>query len=65
MNIQIEPHTLERANERGTDESEILEAINTGTEIPAKHGRLGRAKVYPYNRKRHGRHYPQKRVEVF
>jgi hypothetical protein len=64
MEIQIDPHTLERAEERGTDEEEIKDVINSGTPIPAKHGRLGKAKVYDFKQKRHDKFYEQKRVEV-
>jgi len=39
--------------------------INTGFPIPAKHGRIGKAKVYDFKRKRHGKYYEQKRIEVF
>ena len=65
MEIQIDPHTLERAEERGTGEEEIIDVIETGTDVPAKHGRIGKAKVYEYEQERHGRYYEQKRVEVF
>ncbi|MBW1669652.1 MAG: DUF4258 domain-containing protein [Deltaproteobacteria bacterium] len=65
MDIQIDPHTLERAEERGTNEEEIKEVIETGTEIPAKHRRFGKAKVYKFKQERHGKYYEQKRVEVF
>lgn len=64
MEIQIDPHTLERAEERGTDENEIKDVIQTGFKIPAKYGRLGKAKVYDFKRKRNKKYYPQKRVEV-
>ncbi|MFQ6057579.1 MAG: DUF4258 domain-containing protein [Anaerolineae bacterium] len=64
MEIQIDPHTLERAEERGTNEEEIKDVINSGTPIPAKHGRLGKAKVYDFKQERHGKFYEQKRVEV-
>jgi len=64
MRIQIDPHTLERALERGTTEEEIKDVIETGSPMPAKHGRLGKAKVYDFKRKRHGKYYEQKRVEV-
>ena len=64
MEIQIDPHALERAEERGTDEDEIRDVIETGFPIPAKHGRSGRAKVYEFRQERHGTYYPQKRVEV-
>jgi len=65
MQIQIDKHTLERAEERGTDEEEIKDVIETGFDVPGKHGRIGKAKVYEYNQKRSGKYYEQKRVEVF
>lgn len=64
METQIDPHTLERAEERGTNEDEIKDVVNTGSPIPARYGRVGRAKVYDFKRKRQGKCYEQKRVEV-
>ncbi len=64
MEIQIDPHTLERALERGADEAEIKDVIRSGLAISAKHGRQGKAKVYPFQQERHGKYYEQKRVEV-
>jgi hypothetical protein len=64
MEIHIDPHTLERAEERGTNEDEIKDVINTGFPIPAKYGRKGKAKVREFKQKRHGKYYEQKRVEV-
>ena len=64
MKIEIDSHTLKWANERGTNENEIKEVINTGFTIPAKYGRIGKAKVYEFKKKRHGKYYEQKRVEV-
>jgi hypothetical protein len=64
MKIQVDPHTLERAEERGTNENEIKDVINTGLTISAKHGRMGKAKVYEFKKKRLGNYYEQKRVEV-
>ena len=46
MRIQIDPHTLERSEERGATEEEIKDVIETGLTIPAKYGRKGKAKVY-------------------
>ena len=65
MNILIDPHTLERAEERGTNESEIRDVINTGFSIPAKYNRLAKAKIYPFQGQCHGIFYEQKKVEVF
>jgi hypothetical protein len=65
MEIIIDSHTLKRAQERGATEEEINEVIETGFSIPAKHARLGKAKIFPFNRIRLGNYYDQKRVEVF
>jgi hypothetical protein len=64
MKIQIDPHTLERAEERGTNENKIMDVIQTGFVIPAKHGRVGKAKIYEFKKTRHNKYYEQKRVEV-
>ena len=65
MEIHIDPHTLERAQERGTNETEVKEVIRTGFPIPAKYGRIGKAKVYDFKQTRHNRYYEQKKVEVY
>lgn len=65
MEIQIDPHTLERAEERGTNEEEIKDVILTGFSVPAKYGRIRKAKVYEFKQNRHNKYYEQKRVEVF
>ena len=65
MEVQIDPHTLERAEERGTNREEIAETIKAGVSIPAKYGRIGKAKVYDFSQERQGKLYEQKRVEVF
>ena len=65
MDIRIDPHTLERAEERGTNVEEIIDVINSGTPIPAKYGRLGKTKTYDFKKHRLGRYYEHKRVEAF
>lgn len=64
MKIQINPHTLERAIERGASEDEIKDVLITGLDIPVKRNRRGKAKVYKYDQKRLNTFYEQKRVEV-
>jgi hypothetical protein len=61
---QIDSHTLERAEERGATEGEIRDVIRSGFSIPARHGRIGRAKTYDFRQLRHNRYFEQKRVEV-
>jgi len=36
MKIIIEPHTLERSEERGTNETQIIDVVKNGTPIPGK-----------------------------
>jgi hypothetical protein len=64
VKIIIDPHTLERAEERGTTSEEIEDVVLTGFPVPAKHGRLGKAKVFDFQKIRLGRYYLHKRVEV-
>ena len=52
MKIRIDPHTLERAEDRGATEEEIQDVLENGEFISAKRDRLMKAKVYPYGRKR-------------
>lgn len=56
---------MERAGERGANEAEIRDVIQSGHSIPAKHERIGKAKVYDFKQNRHNKYYEQKRVEVF
>jgi hypothetical protein len=65
MDIRIDPHTLERAEERGTNEKEIKDVIRTGTSVPAKSGRIGKSKVYDFGQNRHGRITSRKKLKCF
>ena len=65
MKIQIEPHTLQRAIERGASENEIIEVLRSGINILGKSGRLGKSKIFPFNNSRIGKYYEEKKVEVF
>ena len=61
MEIQIDPHTLERAAERGTNESEIKDVIHNGFSVSAKYGRVGKAKGYDFMQSRQNNYYEQGR----
>ncbi len=66
MKIQIDYHTLVRAQERGTTKQEIIDVIKTGTSIPSKYpNRKGKSKVYKFNKKRNNKYYKQKQIEVY
>jgi hypothetical protein len=64
MDIRIDPHTLERAEQRGASEEEIHDVIETGFLVPAKYGRMAKAKIFLYNQLRNGKLYEHKRIEV-
>ena len=65
MEIQIDPHTLDRAKQRGASLGEIKEVIKSGKLIPARGNRLARAKVFDFKQQRNKHYYEQKRIEVF
>jgi len=60
--IQFSLHAREQMTERGADESEVIDAIRTGEQVPGKHGRLGYRKNFQYNRLWSGRTYAIKQV---
>jgi len=64
MKIQVEPHTLQRAEERGTNIEEIQIVLEQGAEIPARDNRKAKAKVFTFKKERLGKYYEEKRVEV-
>jgi len=59
VEILLDAHVLQRAEERGADEAEIKDVLLTGFPIPAKYGREGKAKVYPFRQTRQGKYYEQ------
>ena len=65
MKIQIEPHTLQRAIERGANEKEIKEVLESGIIILGKYGRLGKSKIFPFKKKKIGKYYDEKKIEVY
>ena len=65
MKTIIEPHTIERANERGANETEIRDVIKNGTAFSAKYGRSAKFKIYDFNAIWNNKLYKQKKVEVY
>ena len=65
MEIIIEPHTLDRALERGASKEEIIDTLSSGTPIEAKKNRKAKTKTFEYNKERNGKHYPHKKLEVY
>lgn len=64
MKIRFLPHAHERVEERGATEEEVRAAVESGERFPAKFGRVGFRRNFPYDRLWRGRSYPTKQVEV-
>lgn len=60
--IRLTKHAMEQSIERGTDESEIIAAIRTGSREPAKLGRFIYRANFQYNAKWNNTFYPIKQV---
>ena len=60
--IRLTKTAREQANERGTNEAEIKEAIMKGSREPAKHGRQLCRYNFSFGKNWHGEHYPIKQV---
>ena len=60
--IRLTKHAREQSVERGATESEVAEAIRTGTREPAKHGREFCRFNFPFAKKWQGKFYAIKQV---
>lgn len=65
MKVRLHPHAQERLSERGARESEVIATIQGGECYPAKFGRTGFRRNFPFNREWRGRRYGTKQVEVY
>lgn len=64
MNVAIHPHAARRLIERGATEEEVILAVQTGEQFPAKHGRTGFRRNFVYNGVWRGRTYGTKQIEA-
>ena len=62
--VEMHPHAIARLAERGVTRAEVERAVNEGERFPAKFGRTGFRKDFPFNDYWRGTHYSQKQVEV-
>ena len=63
--VFIDPHAIDRMEERGAREDELVATINGGESFPAKFGRTGFRRNFPFGAVWRGRSYAMKQVEVF
>ena len=64
MMINLHPHARERAAERGATEAEVIATIEEGERFPAKLGRSGFRRNFPFDGIWRGRRYATKQIEA-
>ncbi|MEW6668683.1 MAG: DUF4258 domain-containing protein [Thermodesulfobacteriota bacterium] len=65
MEVKLHSHAKERASERGATEAEVIAAVREGEQFPAKYGRTGFRRNYPFDGEWRGRSYRTKQIEAF
>lgn len=65
MEVRLHPHALERLAERGATAEEVRATVAEGEQFPAKYGRTGFRRNFPFKGIWHGRYYTNKQVEAY
>ncbi len=63
--VELHPHAKSRLIERGATEAEVIETVREGERFPAKYGRTGFRRNFPFNGVWCGRQCATKQVEAF
>ena len=63
--VRLHTHAMERLLERGTSEDEIVATVENGETFPAKFGRTGFRRNFPFDGIWRGRNYKTTQVEVY
>jgi hypothetical protein len=64
MAVRFHPHAQARMKERGATEAEVIATVEQGERFPAKYGRYGFRRNFPFGCAWRGRRYETKQVEV-
>jgi len=63
--VVLHPHAKERAAERGATVDEVVATIRQGESFPARLGRTGFRRNFPFGGLWRGRRYANKQVEAY
>jgi len=62
--VKLHPHAVERLEERGAREDEVVETVESGEQFPAKLGRTGFRHNFQFGEEWRGKLYSTKQVEA-
>jgi len=65
MSVRLHPHAVDRLRERGATEEELVATIELGERFPAKFGRTGFRRNFPFDHEWRGRRFGTKQVEAY
>ena len=65
MPVRIHPHARMGMIERGATEEEVIATVEHGEQFPARLGRTGFRRNFPFDDLWRGRHYNSKQIEVY
>jgi hypothetical protein len=65
MAVKLHPHAKAHAMERGVIDAEDVATVEGGEPFPAKYGRAGFRRNFPFNEEWGGKHYPVKQIEAY
>ena len=65
MRVELHPHARQRLVERGATEAEVAATIAGGERFPARFGRTGFRRNFPFGETWRGKAYVSKQVEVY
>lgn len=65
MEVRFHPHAQERMRERGATEDEVRATVEQGEQFPARFGRTGFRRNFPFDNEWRGRYYRTKQVEAY
>ncbi len=63
--VRLHPHAVARLAERGSTEAEVVATVHGGERFPAKFGRTGFRRNFPFEAEWRGRRYGTKQVEAY
>ena len=65
MAVRLHPHARSRLLERGATEPEVIATVERGEQFPAKLGRTGFRRNFPFDSEWRGKRYAIKQIEAF